>query len=237
MIHTDKMSYASKLDRPESPQFPSGEAEELNRGIRDSIKGRRLSIIAMGLGLASIKAKNLYSDLGCQSMTQYIQRLCDETKMDRSSIFKWLYIGEAYRKYQNNLEEIGFSDSDGPTKLSYLNNALEKNEKQEVFDNIKSMSLREFILFSKGTPVETETSEPYTSVQDSRVYTGNRFTVKINTKLNRRSFVYFRKLISIADKAIEEGEVIIPIRLRNMEEARRFERASVRLINKLRKEA
>jgi len=40
---------------------------------------------------------------------------------------------------------------------------------------------------------------------------------------------------SMACRALEEGEVILPVRLRDMAEARRFNRASLRLIKGMRK--
>ena len=124
-------------------------ATEIDKGIRDTIKGIRLSILAMGMGLANIKAKGLYVDLDCSSMNQYIIKLCDETKMDRSSLFNWLNIGEAYIKYKNDLDKIEFNDNDGPTKLPYIDRALEINRKNEVFRNIKDMSVREFKIFPR----------------------------------------------------------------------------------------
>ena len=172
----------------------SGDAAEIDRGIRDSIKGIRLSILAMGLGLAKIRAKSLYRDLGYQSMSQYIQRLCDDTKMDRSSIYNWLYVGDAYIKYQNDLEQIGFNDSDGPTKLPYLERALEMNEKQNVFNNIKEMTLRDFIAFSKGSPEEDSSLVPYVKVRRGKVYAGGRLAVKINRRLDKRTYAYLKKL-------------------------------------------
>ena len=137
----------------------SDNGAEIDRGIRETIKGIRLSILAMGLGLANMKAKSLYQNLGCRSITQYIRKLAEDTKMDSSAIFNWLCIGEVYLKHKNDLELAGFGDSDGPTKLPYLERALEGNEKQEVFDNIKNMSLREFIRFAKNkTAIESPTN-------------------------------------------------------------------------------
>ena len=73
-------------------------AAEIDRGIRETIKGIRISVLAMGLGLANIKAKGLYRDLGCLTITQYINKLSSDTKMDRCNIFSWLRIGETYLK-------------------------------------------------------------------------------------------------------------------------------------------
>ena len=213
----------------------SGEAAEIDRGIRDSIKGIRLSILAMGMGLAKMKAKSLFRDIDCLSMTQYIQRLCDDTKMDQTSIFNWLYIGEAYIKYQNDLDQIGFSDSDGPTKLPYLERALEKNERQDVFNNVKKMSLRDFIAFSKGSSGKDAAGAPGVIVRNGMVYVNGRLMVKINNRLDKNVYAYFRRIICIAGKAMEQGEVIWPVRLRNMDEVQRYRQASERLIARLRR--
>jgi hypothetical protein len=73
----------------------SDDAAEIDAGIRETIRGVRLSILAMGIGLAKIKAKGLYIDLKYHSMAKYIESLCEQTRMDRSSLHNWLYIGEA----------------------------------------------------------------------------------------------------------------------------------------------
>jgi hypothetical protein len=101
----------------------SDDAAEIDAGIRESIKGVRLSILAMGLGLAKLKAKGLYIDLRFHSMNDYLESLCDEMQIERSTAHNWLYIGEAYIKYHSELERIGFSDADGPTKLPYVDRA------------------------------------------------------------------------------------------------------------------
>ena len=73
----------------------SGDPAEIDRGIRDTIKGVRLSILTMGLGLAKMKSESLFKELKFRSMSAYVDRLCEETKMDRSSIYSWLGMGEA----------------------------------------------------------------------------------------------------------------------------------------------
>ncbi|GAB6390668.1 MAG: hypothetical protein MdMp014T_0041 [Treponematales bacterium] len=59
--------------KPAAPAFSldyanSEDAGEIDAGIRETIKGIRLSILAMGIGLAKIKAKELYLDLNYHSM-------------------------------------------------------------------------------------------------------------------------------------------------------------------------
>ena len=209
----------------------SGDAVEIDRGIRESIRGIRLSILAMGLGLAKIKENSLYKYLGCNSLTQYIQRLSDETKMDRSNIFSWLRIGEAYIRYKSDLEQIGFSDSDGPTKLSYLNRALEKNEKEEVFGNIKNMSLREFKSFSKGqTMNDTFTGNRWVvTIRGNSIHVNNKLAVITSKKIEPRVSSYFKEVLAIACEALEKEGMIVPVFVRNRRDARRFKEAVYRL--------
>jgi hypothetical protein len=152
----------NQYDGPKYPEkrLPSGhfsldyansdDAAEIDAGIRETIRGVRLSILAMGIGLAKIKAKGLYIDLKYHSMAKYIESLCEQTQMERSSLHNWLYIGEIWLKYRKELEKVGFSDEDGPTKLPYVDRALALYQKKEVFKAVKDMSLRQFVNFSRG---------------------------------------------------------------------------------------
>ena len=215
----------------------SDNAVVIDRGIRETINGIRFSILAMGLGLAKIKAKNLFRELKYKNMTSYIRKLCEDTGMDRSSIYRWLSIGEAYLKFRSELEQVGFCDSDGLYKLPFLERALETHQEQEVFDNIKTMSVREFTDFSK-TPAENKTTNsPFVTVRNHRVFVDGRLAVKINRRLDKRSYIFFRKLIREGGRAMEEGEVILPVRLHSMDEAQRFGQAISRYISGLRKKA
>jgi len=214
----------------------SGNATEIDKGIRDTIKGIRLSILAMGIGLAKIKSNGLYRDLKSRSMSEYIERLCDETKMERRGIFNWLYIGEAYLKYRSELEMIGFSDNDGPTKLPFLERALEQRQKQEVFDNIKTMSLREFIDFAKGEPAKNAEDAPYVNIRGNNVYIEGKLAIILSKNIDKKVRAYFRKVIHAACEALEAEEVILPVRLKNRKEARRFSRIAEQIKVKMRKQ-
>jgi len=122
----------------------SNAATKIDKAIRKSIRDNRVSVLAMGLDLVKIKEKGLYLGLNCNNISQYVKKLCDDTKMNRSSILNWLNIGKAYIKYKSELDKIGFDDRDGPTKLPYIERALKTKQRQDVFANIKKMSVREF---------------------------------------------------------------------------------------------
>ena len=224
-----KADQAIPLDYAESDN-----AVEIDNGIRDTIKGIRLSILAMGAGLARIKSKGLYRDLKCRSMTEYIDRLGDDCNMESSGIFNWLQIGEAYLKYRSELESVGFCESDGPTKLPYLDRALAIREKQEVFDNIKKMSVREFHSFSKGEPAGPGTDAPFVSIRGNTVFIDGKQAIILCQNMGKRNLAYFKKVINAACEALEEGGVILLVPLNDMKEARRLGPAFERLKAKMR---
>ena len=214
----------------------SDDPAEIDQGIRDTIKGVRLSVLTIGLGLARIKSEKLFKKLNSRNITEYLERLCDETKMVRSTIYNWLDIGEAYIKYRTELEQIGFSDQDGPTKLPYLERALAVREKDEVFDNIRNMSLREFIEFSKGERAEPSEDTPYIVIKGSVVYIKGRRAIIVSNKIGRKITKYFLKVIHVACQALDKGGRIMPVFLRNKRESERFKRAYASIMAEVRKE-
>ena len=210
----------------------SDDAEEIDSGIRDSIKGVRLSILAMGMGLARLKAKGLYIDLDYRSMNDYLENLCDEMKIERSTAHNWLYIGEAYIKYRRDLERIEFSEADGPTKLPYVERALKIHDKKEVFRKIKDASIREFKVFSKGESVKPKASK--IKVIGNQLFVGKKLAVTFAPELDPKTRRYLTEITLKAGEALEAGEVLYVTRLYDMDELRRFERGAEKMKKEMR---
>ena len=210
----------------------SDNAAEIDAGIRDTIKGVRLSILAMGMGLAKIKAKGLYIDLNFHSMMDYLEKLCDDMKIDRSTAHYWLQIGEAYIKYRRDLDRIEFTDEDGPTKLPYVEDALEIHEKREVFKAVKEMSLRAFKAYSKLEKADVKPAK--IRVVGNNLYIGKKLAVTFAAELDNKTKSYFSKINIQAGEAIEAGEVLYVTRLYDMDELRKFERGADRLKKEMR---
>jgi hypothetical protein len=211
----------------------SEDAAEIDAGIRDTIKGIRFSIMTMGIALARFKAKGLYVDLRYHSMNDYLESLCDEMKVERSTAHNWLYIGEAWLKYRRDLERIEFSDEDGPTKLPYVDRALEAHEKREVFRNVKAMTLKEFKAYAKG---EEEAALPSKiRVVGNQVFVGKKLAVTLADELDSKTRAYLANINTRAGEALEAGEVLYTTRLYDMDELRRFERGAEKLKKEMRK--
>jgi hypothetical protein len=211
----------------------SNNAQEIDAGIRDTIKGIRLSILAMGIGLAKIKAQSLFVNLKYHSIAKYIENLADETQMNRSNIFNWLYIGEAYLAYRADLEKIGFTDEDGPTKLPYLARALELYPKREVLKSLKDMTNQAFIKYARGEAAPPPKPSKI-RVEGNNLYIGKKLAVTFAEELDPKTRDYLTNVNVAAGEALEAGEVILPVRLYDMAELRRFDRAANRLIKEMR---
>ena len=121
----------------------------LNGRILDTIRDIDHSILSIGLDLVKIRDEKLFGDFGFPHMSAYVSFLVEQSKKNRSSIYKWLQIGEIYQKYKLELEKVGFRGNDSPTKLPYLERALAIFPKDEVFANIKTMTQREFASYAK----------------------------------------------------------------------------------------
>jgi hypothetical protein len=210
----------------------SDNAAEIDAGIRDTIKGLRLSILAMGLGLAKLKAKGLYIDLKYRSMNDYLENLCLEMQVERSTVHNWLYIGEAYIKYRRDLERIEFTDSDGPTKLPYLDRALEIHNKSEVFKKIKDLTLQKFKEYSKPETPKKITSK--IKVIGNNIYVGKKIAVTLAEELDRKTKAYLTDIIVKAGEALQAGEVLFTTRLYDMEELNRFARGAEKMKKEMR---
>ena len=231
-------------DGPRAPgkKLPSGgfnldfaasdDASEIDTGIREAIKGVRLSILAMGIALARFKKKNMYIDMNFRSMNDYLVSLCDDMQVDRVTAHNWLYIGEAWIKYQRELERVEFSDADGPTKLPYVARALESHEKKEVFRKVKELSLRAFKEYSKGESASVKPS--IIKVRGNKIYIGRKLAVTLAKELDPKTAKYLTDINIKAGEALEAGEVLYSTRLYDLDELRRFERRAEKLKREMR---
>jgi len=227
------------LDSPISLDYAnSNDAAVIDTGIRETIKGVHLSILAMGLGLARLKAKGLYVDLyngegkPYHSMNDYLEGLCDDMRIERSTAHNWLYIGEVWLKYRKELEKIEFSDTDGLTKLPYVERALETHDRKEVFRNVKLMGWREFKKYSVGEAAAQPPSK--ITVKGNQVFIGKKLAVTLAEELDPKTRAHLERINVQAGEALEAGEVLYTTRLYDLNELRGFSQAAERLKKQLR---
>jgi len=211
----------------------SVDAAEVDAGLREAIRGVKLSIMAMGIALYRVDVSGLFIDLGFKKFGEYIDNLADDTGMARSSLYNWEYVGEAYIKHRADLDRIGFSDDDGPTKLPFLGRALEHYTKREVFRNIKDMSKREFEEWSRGAPPKKRKYKNI-KIKGSQIYAGNSPLVSFTEGISPGDRRYYEGLLFEGAKAVEKNEYAKVFRFYDEAEARKFDRFYQRELKNLR---
>ena len=96
------------------------------------------------------------------------------------------------------------------------------------------MSLREFIGFAKEEPVKPAGDFPLVSIRGNTVYVDGKLAIVVSKNVGKRTSAYFKKVIHVACEALEAGEVILPVRLHSMKEARHFSRLAEKIKVKMR---
>ena len=221
--------------------------EILNGSILETIKTIDRSILSVGLGLAIIKTGKLYKRLGFKNMSAYVFYLIAETKRNRSSIYKWLQIGEIYIKYREKLEEIGFSGKDSPTKLPYLERALRIKPQKEVYDNIIDMTQREFADYARSiATIRDESPEiPEEDALESvetmdgwgySFYYRDKEAVRVSKNLRPSILNKLRSCIRLAFNSLDRNSYVIAVHLDNHREYRRFTTIALEAREKMRLE-
>jgi hypothetical protein len=213
----------------------SENATEVDAGIREGIRGMKLSILYMGIALYRTNVAGYFIDLGFKRFGEYIDKLVEDTGMSRANFYNWTYIGEAFVTHRAELEKVRFSDGDGPTKLPFLDRALANRPKRDVYRNLISMSRRQFEEWSKGDP-ESSSKCNYTNVKlnNGQVYAGDTPLISFAESLSPVDKRYYEGVIKAAVEAKENNEVVGVYRFYDEGERRVFDRIYNRELKALR---
>jgi hypothetical protein len=212
----------------------SQDAAEIDAGIRETIRGVKLSIMAMGIALYRVDVSGLFIDLGFKKFGEYIDHLAEDTGMSRTNLYNWEYIGQAYITHRADLDKIGFSDDDGPTKLPFLARALENHPKREVFKAIKDMSKRQFEEWSRNLSLKNDKNLKNVIIKGTHVFVGNSPIVSFADDIAPEDRRYYERLIIEGAKAIEQQEYARVYRFYDEAEAQRFDRIYQRELKAMR---
>ena len=210
----------------------SQDSKEVDAGIRETLKGMKVSIMAMGIALYRVDVGGLFIDLGFKKFGEYIDHLAEDTGMNRSTFYNWEYMGEAYLKYRSDLDKIGFTEDDGPTKLPYLPRALENYTKREVFKNLMGMSKREFEEWSKGEPVRPKYKN--VTVKGNSVFVGKTPLASFAEGISPQDRRYYESLLMEGALAIKQNQYAGIYLFYDSEEKKRFDKVYQRELKFLR---
>lgn len=202
----------------------STDAAAVDTGIKSAIRGVKLSIMAMSIALYRIDVGGMYIDLGFKKFGEYIDHLAEATGMSRTNFYNWVYIGEAYITHRSDLDRIGFSDDDGPTKLPFLPRALEHFPKREVFKNIKDMSKREFEDWSRGIISTKNKKFRVIKIKGNRIFAGSAPLVTFDDGISPKDRRFYESLLLEGAQAVAKNEFAKVYRFYDESEVRQFDR-------------
>jgi len=212
----------------------STNASEIDTGIRETIRGVKLSIMAMGVALYRVDVSGLFVELGFTKFGEYIDHLAADTGMSRTNLYNWEYIGEAYITHRSDLDKIGFSDDDGPTKLPFLKRALENHPKRDVFKNLKDMSKNEFDEWSRPRINKNDKRYENIKIKENAVYVGNSPIVSFADTITPKERRYYEQILLESATAIEQNEFVRIYRFYDETEAAKFDKIYRRELKALR---
>ena len=215
----------------------SDNPEEIDRGIRAAIGGINLSILSIGIGLFRIKSEGLFKGLKCRNLGEYLDGLSKDTKKDKSTLYGWYSIGKAFIRHQEDLEQIGFSDKNGPTKLPYLDRALTRGDKDEVYKNLLNMPHNEFMYYAKSGKSKESGQNLYWENRGNIFYHRGLRAVIVNKSLSKRKTRMLKSAVALAFRALENKGHIVAVHLRNPKEARRFKIEALRIRTEMRRKS
>jgi len=235
------VSRVIKYPKPITLDFAySEDAAEIDTGIRSTITGVKVSIMAMGIALYRVDVGGLFYNLGFTKFGEYIDKLADDTGMARTTLYNWEYIGEAYIKHRADLDKVGFSDDDGPTKLPFLPRALANYSKREVFRAIKDKTKREFEEWSKGQNLQNNNNDnkyENVSIKANGIFAGKAPLISFAENISPKDRRYYEGLLMEGARAIKQNEYAKVYRFYDEDEARLFDRIYQRELKKIRVKA
>ena len=214
----------------------SDDPAEIDRGIRDTIRGVHLSNLNMGLALARIKSERIFKKLKYKSMHAYLSALTKDTKSDISSLYGWLNLGEVYIKRRNDLENIGFNEDSGPSKLAFLERALALGPKDEVYENLINMPVNEFASYARSLDTRTLEDQPFFEVRGNAAYIRGEQVITVSKKLGKEDSEMIMEAFQVVCRALDRGGHVVAVHLRNKKEAELFKTQAKRIRRKLQRE-
>ncbi len=153
---------------PSGSTFTSTESQdllELEKGLNDTMKYISRTRRIVCLQLARIKSEQLYSQANAKSFKQYLKM--SRIKLPYSTAVEYAGIGEVWIKYQRQLDEIGFCETDGLKKLLFLEKAMKKHAADEVFQTLKKAGYHDFQVYSKNARAFSDESKQSRSEKKS----------------------------------------------------------------------
>jgi hypothetical protein len=146
----DRYALVPRQDRPrvELDYMQSNDLDTIEKGIRKTVKEMDFANLVVAMAFAKIDREGLYTQAGCKSYLEYLDKAEDRLNMSRQTMSDYKRIGEIYIEYKSQLQQVGFREEGNLHKLRYLPRALERHPAREVFSRLVRDSLRKFAAYA-----------------------------------------------------------------------------------------
>ena len=139
------------------------------------------------------------------------------------------------------MKSAGFTGNDSPTKLPYLERALQRNPKDQVFNSIKKMTQREFAEYAKSGKKNVSGNEgedlcdceTITNWGHSFSYRGKE-AARVNKKLPRKILKMLLPAIRLSFNALDKKSYVVAVHLKNYKEYEKFQDIAIAAREKMR---
>jgi len=151
----------------------SDKIEEIEKGIRATVKGVVMSRAAVCKSLANIDRKRLYTQVGYTSFLQYLQ--AQRVPIKYKTAKEYAKIGDTLIRYEVNLRNVEFNEEEGLKKLIFLDKALKNHssQKDQVFRKVKESSLRDFQRYAGIDELRQTETEPAAEIRGLSLFRRN----------------------------------------------------------------
>ena len=161
----------------------SDKLEEIEAGIKETIRGQNMANLAICLAFAKIDGEALYAQAGYKSYLQYLDQAEDRLDMSRKTMSDYKRMGETYLKYKVKLQRGGFKEEGHLHKLRYLEQALKIHASGKVFQRIAHDTFRQFREYAGGLSERSDTEPALQYMPDIQI-TAKRIMVDGKNILN-----------------------------------------------------
>jgi len=174
----------------------SDKLTEVEKGLRETIRGVFYSRMVICRALANIDRKKLYIQAGTRSFLKYLES--GRIPLKYKTAKEYAKIGNVLLRHAGELKKVGFSEEHGLKKLIYLDKAIEThiNNPNEVYRRAKESNLTEFKTFAEGDKSilkEESIEKPCFRAEHGVIY---KYTSNGDKKA----------VLSICDKTLTENE-------------------------------
>lgn len=160
----------------------SDDLKTIERGIRETVRGQVLSVMAICKALHRIQAEELYRQAGLSTFGEYLDSR--RIPVPKSTGSEYAKIGKALTEHADQLSRVDFTEADGLKKLLFLDQAIQNGGEKDALVRLGKDSFRDFRAFAKGQAERLEGGSHVRTEQETSREHGERLLSEVREHLD-----------------------------------------------------